>query len=85
MQSIYWVCVLITCILLYFSYKHDDKIIFKILAFGVISFRNTIRLFDFENSKFTDKDGNLEEYDFESDSDGLLIVMNKDTVLTLGL
>ena len=50
MQGFYNLCIISTIILVSFSYKYEDKIILKIMAFMIMSVRNVIRVFDFENS-----------------------------------
>ena len=55
MQSVYWACLLLTAVFLILSYKFEDKIVYKLLAFATINFRNLIRLFDFEESKLVSK------------------------------
>ena len=55
MQSVYNICVISSIILVYFSYKFEHKFILKIMPFFILVFRNTIRLFDFENSQLYNK------------------------------
>ena len=50
MQGIYNLCVISAIILVFLSYKFEQKEIFKIMPFALIVFRNAIRIFDFENS-----------------------------------
>ena len=62
MQSIYWVCLIVTSIFVYLSYKFEEKIKYKKWAFAIISFRNGLRLFDFEGSRLWSKNGKLFDY-----------------------
>jgi hypothetical protein len=53
MQAIYWLCTFITIILLAISFK-PGKVMMSKFAFVVLTFRNIIRLFNFE---LTEGDG----------------------------
>ena len=83
MQTIYWVCLILTFIFVYLSYKFDEKIIFKMVAFVAISFRNLIRLFDIEQSRLLSKNSETFDFVFEGDPDGELTVLSTDFVLTM--
>ena len=50
MQAIYWTCSLITLLLLIMSYKRQNLAYAKI-AYVLITFRNILRSYNFENLK----------------------------------
>lgn len=83
MQTIYWVCLIFTSIFVYLSHKFEEKINYKIWAFAITSFRNLLRLFDFERSRDRSKTGATFDYNFESDSEGELRVFTTDYVMTM--
>ena len=83
MQSVYWACLLLTAVFLILSYKFEDKIVYKLLAFATINFRNLIRLFDFEESKLVSKKGETFDYVFEGDPAGEMKVVNRDFYITM--
>lgn len=84
MQGIYNLCVIAAIILVYFSYKFEHKVSLKIMAFAIIIFRNNIRLFDFENSKTSNKSGEEINFSLEVDNDlpSSVVVISPDFVLT---
>ena len=86
MQGIYNICILAAIILTYYSYKFDRQVNLKIMAFVILVFRNTIRVFDFENSQRYNKQGDSYSYELEVENDdGSMIALNEDFVLTSSL
>ena len=86
MQGVYCICVFVAIVFVAYSYKFENNVNLRIIPFAILMFRNTIRIYDFENSQHYNKQGVSYEYNFEPETDdGSLVVLSTDFFLTMTL